>query len=290
MGQNWGVLWSSRTRACRVGAVLGTAGEKATRQTVIGRRWLWAAFAGLFVGVAVSTGGCVSLGGAIGGETGEAVVTPRTVSLGRSGDAAAASSPVVRGDERGVLVFGARRAVYNYTDRNTFDIYLTDLSEADIERWLSADPVTDGAEIGGGQIVHLHVFLWPEAGKSPIDFDASNATITHMVVAPPGVSSGGNEGALGDVVIYSGAGFLLPGGLFSEPGDAWLSAALRRGTVRFRAASEGGRDPIEGGNYDASLRARFDPDAAGRLESLVSVLDAVADREAAPPTIPGTAG
>lgn len=226
--------------------------------------------------------GCARVSGAVGGEAGTVSVTP----LG--------GRPPLRLD--------ATRAVYDYTDANTFDIYLTDLPPEAVRRLHDAGG-GDGGSVerepleGGGQIVHLHVFLWPEAGRSPIDFDASNATITHAVIvpaatqpdravgegvaapsAPPSVSP-----SMPRVAIYSGGGFLLPGGVFAEPGDPWLAGRLRGGTVRFRVASPGASDALGGGAYDLRVRARLSPREADELRRALAAMDRRASRRAGGP-------
>ena len=72
--------------------------------------------------------------------------------------------------------------VYADADENTVDIYFTDLPESVWSAWTMgrASPLWTG----GGTIGHVHLFLWPRAGRTPIDFAASNATLTLAVIAP----------------------------------------------------------------------------------------------------------
>jgi len=212
--------------------------------------------------------GCATVGGVIAGSGGGATVTP------------------VRGGS--ALEFNARSAVYAAADANTIDLYLTDLSTAQIDALLGrAEPGTD-PDTRGGQIVHIHLFLWPEAGRSPIDFDASNATLTHAVLTDLGPAPANAPGALEPrtVAIYSGGGFVLPGGLFSEAGDDWLTGTIRNGTVRYRAGTDTSADPLGISSYHATFRARLDPRAAAEIEALLSALDALAQSRPANATGP----
>ena len=176
------------------------------------------------------------------------------------------------------LDFRARSAVYSAADGNTVDIYLTDLSRDQLDALLGKAEPTAEPDTRGGQIVHIHLFLWPEAGRSPIDFDASNATLTHAVLTDLRPAPSAAPGALEPrtVAIYSGGGFVLPEGLFSEAGDDWLSGRIRDGTVRYRAGTDASTDPLGVSSYRASFRARLDPSAAADLEALLSAIDALA--------------
>jgi hypothetical protein len=107
-------------------------------------------------------------------------VSQRPVEMPESGQPAA--SLALR---RGPLL-----AVYAAQDRNTADLYLTDLP---MERLSAEDDTLAGLS---GTIVHVSIFLVPTAGRTPIDVTAVNASIRQVVIA---------DGVVG---VYSGGGFV----------------------------------------------------------------------------------
>lgn len=129
---------------------------------------------------------------------------------------------------------------YTYEDENTVHIYLSDLTPSEL-----SDPEAIG------QIVHIHMFIRPNPGRTPIEPDALNASIRHAILAP--------EGATG---IYAGGGFLLPK---SRARSGSFEGTIARGTLRLEAATPNFTDALG----PASLRARFDvpndDDLAGRM-------------------------
>ena len=90
--------------------------------------------------------------------------------------------------------------VYSYADENTVDIYLSDLTPEQLGLPIDPDPANRPV----GQIVHIHMFIRPSPGKTPIEPQASNCSIRHLILAP---------GATG---LYGGGGFLLPSGSASS--------------------------------------------------------------------------
>lgn len=153
-----------------------------------------------------------------------------------------------------------RTAVYSYEDGNTADLYFSDLTMEEIEAIASGTPRSEVAP-EGAQILHLHLFLTPRAGRTPIEFSASNVTLTHLVIA-------------GEVLgVYGGGGFLLPSRTFAvEPGGGKFGGTMRDATVRFIDGTEGFDDRIGSGVMDGTLSARLDPEAA---RSIAAVLDAL---------------
>jgi hypothetical protein len=116
-------------------------------------------------------------------------------------------------------------AVFTNSDQNTVDVLLTDLP---VERLLNpADPMADVS----GSIVHVHLFLMPKAGRTPIDDTACNSTVRHMIVA---------QGALG---LYGGGGFLFPN---SDADGATFSATLEDASLRLIRRGPGFADRLGG--------------------------------------------
>ncbi|MEL6498801.1 MAG: hypothetical protein AAFZ67_13855 [Planctomycetota bacterium] len=119
--------------------------------------------------------------------------------------------------------------VYTYEDENTVHIYLSDLTPAELE---SPEAV--------GQIVHIHMFIRPNPGRTPIEPDALNASIRHAILAPNNATG-----------IYAGGGFLLPK---SRAASGTFKGTIAKGTLRLEAATPNFTDALG----PASLRARFD--------------------------------
>jgi len=115
---------------------------------------------------------------------------------------------------------------YVSDDRNTADVYLTNLDRRELE--LASDP----ARISG-QIVHIHMFLTPKPGATPIDSTATNATISHLVLAGDGTDA--------QIGVYEGAGFVLP---TSRPGYSTFKAKVRRASLALLASTPGFPDLI----------------------------------------------
>jgi len=165
----------------------------------------------------------------------------------------------------------AGRVVYTYADENTVDVYFTDVPPRALRAWLMGEPAPRWTD--GGVVAHLHMFLWPVAGRTPIDFDASNATITLAVVAPH------PSGRAESVAIYSGGGFMLPTGLADAPGGAWFRARTRGATIELRALSPNAEAPIREGAATGSVRARLEPETAREIAlGLLGLLDAAESR------------
>ncbi|MEL6797539.1 MAG: hypothetical protein AAFO89_12045 [Planctomycetota bacterium] len=122
---------------------------------------------------------------------------------------------------------------YTYEDENTVHIYLSDLSPEAL-----ADP--DTAIQAVGQIVHIHMFIRPNPGRTPIEPDALNASIRHAILAPNNATG-----------IYAGGGFLLPK---SRAASGTFKGTIAEGTLRLEAATPNFTDALG----PASLRATFD--------------------------------
>lgn len=116
-------------------------------------------------------------------------------------------------------------AVYRAIDENTADIFLSDIPEDQIlERMRIGTNLAAGSDSESGTITHLRLFLTPLAGKTPIDFTASNTTITHVVLA---------QGTMG---VYGGGGFLLPDDAVGSP---VFGGRIREASLRLLRSDEG---------------------------------------------------
>jgi hypothetical protein len=160
-------------------------------------------------------------------------------------------------DPERVVAPQLRTAVFRRAGPNTVDVYLTNLSRRDL------DPLAD-LSIVSGHIVHMHMFLAPSPGKTPIATTATNTTVRHLIVS---------RGVVG---VYEGAGFLLPG--FSA-GAEEFRGALRSASLRLLRADPGFADPLGAAEFSATMHAAEDPAKAEliarRLEQEVGRLPTI---------------
>ncbi|MEL7483875.1 MAG: hypothetical protein AAFN41_05920 [Planctomycetota bacterium] len=126
---------------------------------------------------------------------------------------------------------------YTYEDENTVHIYLSDLSP---EALADPDTASQAADQLVGHIVHIHMFIRPNPGRTPIEPDALNASIRHAILAPNNATG-----------IYAGGGFLLPK---SRASSGTFKGTIAKGTLRLEAATPSFTDALG----PASLRATFD--------------------------------
>ena len=165
--------------------------------------------------------------------------------------------------------------VYRYFDPNTADVYLSDIPAARLANL--NDPLTGVS----GSIVHLHIFLVPYAGSTPIDSTACNITIQNLVL------SGRTDGVppMPVMGLYAGGGFLLPDG---DVGDNRIGGSVDLASHRIYRYSPGFSDRLGTGALEGRFSAKLDDATARkidtRLESLINTLPPapVADPQASP--------
>ena len=165
-----------------------------------------------------------------------------------------ASTPVfVSGQTGDRLSIDYPDGVYQESDNNTADLYFSTIEGV-------GEP---GVPMSGvsGSVLHVHMFLEPRAGKTPIDFTAANITVTHILVA---------EGAIG---VYGGAGFMLPSG---DAGASTFGGRLREVTLRPTALTDGFSDKLGWNELGGTLQAQRDPQRASRSAAWVDAV--LADR------------
>lgn len=164
------------------------------------------------------------------------------------------------GDLRTVAVDGSaslvprgRVVVYSAQDESTADVYLTDLRADQLE---STEPIWAST----GSLVHIHLFIRPRAGRTPVEPTASTASVRHVVLTG------------GPVGVYGGGGFLMPSDM---PGDARFSGAITAGTVRLIHASPGFSDRLGAADISGSFRAVQDDAMAALVAArLAEAIDA----------------
>jgi hypothetical protein len=145
------------------------------------------------------------------------------------------------------------------TDPNTADIYLTDLSDDELSAIFAQPRNWSGIT---GTLTHVHLFIAPEPGKTPIESTAASATIRTIVIAQ------------GEIGVYDGAGFLLPGGSIEK---GRVSARVRNAPLRLTRRTPGFADPLVTPEMDLSFSVRQDVQAASELDDRVEALSAAAD-------------
>lgn len=155
--------------------------------------------------------------------------------------------------------------VYRAADANTADIYMTDLSREEL------DPATDFRDVEG-QIVHLHMFIAPRAGKTPIDQTACSVTVRHAIIA---------NGAIG---VYGGGGFFLPSG---KAGQKRFGGDVRDATMRLVGSTGGFVDRLGAAQFQGSIRAERDDALAALIGRRMDDIALTVDRRPAPePHVP----
>lgn len=135
---------------------------------------------------------------------------------------------------------------YSARDRNTADFYMTDLPTG---AWNK--PSRELA----GTLVHVHVFLMPKPGSTPIADDACSFTVRQIVFA------GGSHG------VYSGGGFLT---LSGDVGDRECGGEFRGATLRLTASTDGFEDRLGPAEMHGRIEAPRDEASSNGWASLVS--------------------
>lgn len=157
--------------------------------------------------------------------------------------------------ERSVLRPRFITSVYAYDDQNTVNMYLTDMDASALRRL--DDPVNPPS----GNIVHVHLFLRPRAGSTPIDDTAVTATVNHAVLAQ------------GEAGIYAGGGFFRPS---SEAGARTFVGSIEGGTLRLERSTPRFRDLLGASTLSATTRAALDPAQAESLRLAMARITASA--------------
>lgn len=135
---------------------------------------------------------------------------------------------------------------YAARDRNTADFYMTDLPAG---AWNKPSRELSGT------LVHVHVFLLPKPGSTPIADDACSFTVRQIVF------TGGSHG------VYSGGGFLT---LSGDVGDRECGGEFRGATLRLTSCTDGFEDRLGPGEMRGRIEAPRDESSSNGWASLVS--------------------
>lgn len=163
-------------------------------------------------------------------------------------------------------------AVYLPVDPQTAEVYLTDLP---LERLRdSKDTLADVS----GNIVHLHLFLVPKAGDTPIDRTACNITMRHLVLAGSPGESGTHMHTHLIAGLYSGGGFVLPSGTI---GDDSIAGSITGSSHRLVKSSAMFNDALGSGaitgRFDATRDDEVSRAIGAKFETVARRLKAVSD-------------
>lgn len=137
-------------------------------------------------------------------------------------------------------------------DTSAVDFYLSDLPP---EVWSRGGDVSAHA----GSIIHIHMFVAPRAGSTPIATSASSATVRWLVLA------GGRVG------LYGGGGFFTKSG---EIGDATLGGRIDHASMRPLRASPGFDDKLGPCWLSASFDAEMNGDEVATMARAFAALAA----------------
>jgi hypothetical protein len=150
-------------------------------------------------------------------------------------------------------------SAYWASDPNTADIYLTDLQPSELDRG------TDLSNIAG-RIVHIHMFITPSAGSTPIGAQSCSMTVRHIVLA---------NGAIG---VYAGGGFFLPK---ENPGAPSLNGTVSGATLRLTGQTPTFADRLGPAVMEGRIDAPRDPALAKRIGARVDDVLAVVKKPSA---------
>jgi hypothetical protein len=178
----------------------------------LSRRWACAA---MLVGVCVVLPGC-----GIAGSSGKA----RLKSM----------------ETGSVLAADLTTRVYRSDDPDTADFYLTDLPSS---VWNAGADVSDMS----GVLIHIHMFLRPKAGHTPIEDTASTAVVRCLVLAK------------GEIGVYGGGGFFVNDG---TPGGKSFGGSVRNASLRLVRHTDGFVDRLGPCTFAGSVSGKQDLDTA----------------------------
>lgn len=140
--------------------------------------------------------------------------------------------------------------VYADQGLDSADMYMTDLP---------ASVWTAGADVSNmsGVLVHVHMFLRPKAGKTPIEDTASTAVIRYVILAK------------GEIGVYGGGGFFVNDG---TPGDSKFSGGVRNGSMRLVSATSGFVDRLGPCTFAGTISGKKDAKTAEEMERAMRAL------------------
>lgn len=151
-----------------------------------------------------------------------------------------------------------RVRVFRALDENTADIYLTDLSDDELAAFFTENP--DWSNITG-TLLSVRMFIEPKPGNTPIDPTAVSAAVRSIIITQ------------GQIGVYDGAGFLLPGGSIKS---GRLAGSIRNAPLRLTRKTSGFRDPLVAPSIDVRFSVVLNEQAADELAARAAALSAAA--------------
>jgi hypothetical protein len=175
-------------------------------------------------------------------------------------------SPRLQSLESGaVLTADLNKRVYVSQDTESADFYMTDLPES---VWNGGADVSDMA----GMIVHVHMFLRPKAGHTPIEDTASTSVIRCVVLAK------------GEIGVYGGGGFFVNSG---APGGKSYGGSVRNGTLHLVSATAGFKDRLGPCSFVGSVSGKRDAETCAAMARAINALVAETSPTPTGPAKPG---
>lgn len=147
-----------------------------------------------------------------------------------------------------------RTAIYATPDINTADVILSDLDRETLMNAIADESALRQAE---GSILRVRMFIAPRAGRTPIDFTASNASATLIVMSR------------GEIGVYGGGGFILPS---DKPGSRTFSGSLRDATLKPTGATPGFQDLLGASDLSGKISASRDDAGASRVAAWIGAV------------------
>ncbi len=148
---------------------------------------------------------------------------------------------------------------YTFNDRNTADVYLTDLSDAELSAFFTES--RDWSQITG-TIARVHLFLNPKPGRTPIEPTAASASIRWIVITN------------GEIGVYDGAGFMSPSGRVTKGS---INGSIRNAPLRLTRKTPRFADPLVTPEIDIKFGTKLDEQSADELAARVEALAARAE-------------
>lgn len=164
------------------------------------------------------------------------------------------SARVTSIEQRTRLAPSWRTALYASPDINTADVILSDLDRDTLMRAIADEGVLRDVE---GSILRVRMFIAPRAGRTPIDYTASNASATLIVMSR------------GEIGVYGGGGFILPAG---KPGARTFSGSLRDATLKPTGATPGFQDLLGASDLSGNISAKRDDAAASGVAAWIGAV------------------
>ena len=148
---------------------------------------------------------------------------------------------------------------YQFDDKNTADVYLTDLSDDELSAFFTES--RDWSQITG-TIARVHLFLQPKPGRTPIEPTAASAAIRWIIISS------------GEIGVYDGAGFMIPGGRIAKGS---ISGSIRNAPLRLTRKTPGFADPLITPELDIKFATKLDEQSADELAARTEALAARAN-------------